>query len=133
MYLTDFHTHSRCSQDAHDTMADMAAQLADVPPALALAQMTRVQRERIVDLLKVFPVHLQAFCPLAEAIVTRGGVCVREVAPATMQSRLVTGLYFAGELLDVDAKTGGFNLQIAFSTGYAAGCAADAAITQRKG
>ena len=115
------------------TMADMAAQLADVPPALALAQMTRVQRERIVDLLKAFPVHLQAFCPLAEAIVTRGGVCVREVAPATMQSRLVTGLYFAGELLDVDAKTGGFNLQIAFSTGYAAGRAADAAITQRKG
>ena len=61
--------------------------------------------------------------PIAEAIVTRGGVSVREVNPNTMESKQIRGLYFAGELLDVDAYTGGYNLQIAFATGYAAGCA----------
>ena len=59
--------------------------------------------------------------PISEAIVTSGGVCVREVDPRTMESRLVSGLFFAGEVLDVDALTGGYNLQIAFSTGYVAG------------
>ena len=67
---------------------------------------------------------LSARRPLAEAIVTRGGVTVREVQPATMESKLCPGLYFAGEVLDVDAHTGGFNLQIAFSTGALAGASA---------
>jgi len=68
---------------------------------------------------------LHGFRPLDEAIVTRGGVSVKEVTPKTMESKLISGLYFAGEVLDVDAYTGGFNLQIAFSTAVLAGdCAA---------
>ncbi|HEX3026336.1 MAG TPA: NAD(P)/FAD-dependent oxidoreductase, partial [Clostridia bacterium] len=68
----------------------------------------------------------KSFRPIEEAIVTSGGVSVREVSPKTMESKLLKGLYFAGEILDVDAHTGGFNLQIAFSTGYTAGTSAAA-------
>ena len=71
--------------------------------------------------LKHFALPVSAFRPIEEAIVTSGGVSVREIDPKTMASRLVDGLYFAGEVIDVDAYTGGFNLQIAFSTGYLAG------------
>lgn len=76
---------------------------------------------RLVALLKDFTVDIEGFRPINEAIVTSGGVDVREVNPKTMASKLVRGLYFAGEVLDLDAYTGGFNLQIAFSTGYAVG------------
>ena len=72
-------------------------------------------------LLKHFPVEIAGPCPVTDAIVTSGGVKVSEVNPATMESKIVKGLYFAGELLDVDAYTGGFNLQIAWATGRAAG------------
>ena len=82
---------------------------------------TREQRKRLVELLKGLTVELTGFRPIEEAIVTSGGVSVREVSPRTMESKLVRGLFFAGELLDVDAYTGGFNLQIAFSTAYVAG------------
>lgn len=85
---------------------------------------TREERERMVRTLKCIRVPIRALRPIDEAIVTRGGVSVREVDPKTMRSKLVSGLYFAGELLDVDAYTGGFNLQIAFSTAYVAGSAA---------
>ena len=78
----------------------------------------------MVQILKGLRVTLEGFRPIEEAIVTRGGVSVKEVNPKTMESKLIPGLYFAGELLDVDAYTGGFNLQIAFSTGVAAGHAA---------
>lgn len=74
--------------------------------------------------LKALRIPLRGFRPLDEAIVTRGGVSVKEISPKTMASKLVQGLYFAGELIDVDAYTGGFNLQIAFSTSYVAGSAA---------
>ena len=84
----------------------------------------REQRHRLLELLKDFPVPIQGPRPVEEAIVTAGGVSVGEVNPATMESRKVRGLYFAGELLDVDAYTGGFNLQIAWATGYAAGLGA---------
>ena len=70
--------------------------------------------------MKALPLTPKAFRPVEEAIVTAGGVSVKEVNPKTMESKLVKGLYFAGELLDVDAVTGGFNLQIAWSTGFAA-------------
>ena len=70
---------------------------------------------------KHFPLTLQRFRGFDEAIITRGGVCIKEVNPSTMESKLVSGLYFAGEVLDLDALTGGFNLQIAWSTGYLAG------------
>ena len=71
--------------------------------------------------MKHFRVELSHFRPIAEAIVTKGGVAVNEVSPKTMESKLVKGLFFAGEVLDLDAYTGGFNLQIAFSTGFLAG------------
>ena len=82
---------------------------------------TREQRAALLDVLKRFSVEISGFAPLSGAIVTAGGVSVREIDPKTMQSKRVSGLYFAGEIIDVDAYTGGFNLQIAFSTGYAAG------------
>ena len=82
---------------------------------------TREERERMVQTLKGMRIPLCGFRPLDEAIITRGGVSIREVSPKTMESKLISGLYFAGEILDVDAYTGGFNLQIAYSTGYLAG------------
>lgn len=72
-------------------------------------------------MLKRFRVEISGFGPLSGAIVTAGGVSVKEIDPKTMRSKKISGLYFAGEMMDVDAYTGGFNLQIAFSTGYAAG------------
>ena len=78
----------------------------------------------MVRVLKGIHIKLVGFRPIEEAIVTRGGVSVKEVDPKTMQSKLVKGLYFAGEVLDVDAYTGGFNLQIAFSTATVAGTSA---------
>lgn len=82
---------------------------------------TREQRRGLLRVLKDFSLKVEGFRPLAEAIVTAGGVSLREVEPGTMESKLVRGLYFAGEVLDVDAPTGGYNLQIAFSTGRLAG------------
>lgn len=85
---------------------------------------TRAQRLALGAAIKQYTLHVKGFRPVAEAIVTRGGVDVREVMPKTMASRLVKGLYFAGEVLDVDGYTGGFNLQIAFATARAAATAA---------
>lgn len=82
---------------------------------------TKEQRMAFVHLIKHFPLTLERFRGFDEAIITRGGVCIKEVNPSTMESKLVSGLYFAGEVLDLDALTGGFNLQIAWSTGYLAG------------
>lgn len=92
-----------------------------VNPYKKVHQITREERHLILQTLRQFTIPLTGFRPVEEAIVTSGGVNVKEVDPKTMQSRLVEGLYFAGELLDVDAYTGGFNLQIAFSTGRLAG------------
>lgn len=99
----------------------VAAKLTDIKASTKTNQITREQRAGLVEWLKDFKVTVTDFRPIEEAIVTSGGVKVSEVDPKTMQSKLVKGLYFAGEVLDVDAYTGGFNLQIAFSTGYAAG------------
>ena len=82
---------------------------------------TKEERNKILDALKQFSVPLKKFRPIEEAIITSGGVSVKEISPKSMESKLVEGLYFAGEMIDVDAYTGGFNLQIAFSTGYLAG------------
>lgn len=84
-------------------------------------EMTREERKALIRCLKAFSVTLTGLRDFNEAIITRGGVSLREVNPSTMESRLVQGLYFAGEVLDLDAFTGGFNLQIAWSTGYLAG------------
>ena len=86
--------------------------------------MTREQRARLVSVLKDLKVTVLRTRPVEEAIVTRGGVDTKQIDPRTMQSKLVSGLYFAGEVIDVDAYTGGFNLQIAFSTGHLAGMSA---------
>ena len=83
-------------------------------------QITKEQRHKLVTLLKNFKVTIKSFRPIDEAIVTSGGVKVSEIDPKTMQSKLLPGLYFAGEVIDVDAYTGGFNLQIAFSTAFTA-------------
>ena len=93
----------------------------DVDPRKKINVLTRAERERMLSTLKRFTIPVSGFRPIEEAIVTSGGVSVKEIDPKTMASRLVEGLYFAGEIIDVDAYTGGFNLQIAFSTGFLAG------------
>ena len=75
----------------------------------------------LVRVLKGLSLDIKAFRPIKEAIITQGGIDVKEINPSTMQSKKIAGLYFAGEIIDVDAYTGGYNLQIAFSTGYLAG------------
>jgi len=95
-----------------------------IDPRQKVHDITKEQRRGLLQILKHFPIVIAGPCPVTDAIVTSGGVKVGEVSPTTMESRLVKGLYFAGELLDVDAYTGGFNLQIAWSTGRAAGIAA---------
>ena len=82
---------------------------------------TKEERKSIVNSLKKFDISLSGFRPIEEAIITSGGINVKEISPKDMQSKILPGLYFAGEIIDVDAYTGGFNLQIAFSTGYLAG------------
>ena len=98
----------------------VAVRRSGIPGDLKCNAITREMRRGFLQLLKSFSVEIQGFRSLAEAIVTSGGVSVKELNPKTMESRLVSGLYFAGEVVDVDAYTGGFNLQIAFSTGRAA-------------
>ena len=83
--------------------------------------MTKEERMELVKLLKNFQITISGFRGIEEAIITAGGISIKEIDPKTMQSKLVQGLYFAGEIIDVDAYTGGFNLQIAYSTGYTAG------------
>ena len=95
-----------------------------IPADRRVNQLTREDRQRLGALIKAFPLTPQALRPIEEAVITAGGVSVREIDPRTMQSRLVKGLAFAGEVMDVDAVTGGYNLQIAWSTGYLAGTAA---------
>lgn len=87
-------------------------------------EITKEERLKLASVLKEFPITPVSFRPIEEAIITSGGISVKEINPKTMESKLVSGLYFAGEVIDVDAFTGGFNLQIAFSTGRAAGIAA---------
>ena len=108
------------------SLTPVIAETAGVAAETAVSQVSRAQREKLMDALKGLPVHAAGFRPIAEAIVTRGGVSVKEVDPKTMKSKIVPGVYLCGEMLDVDALTGGFNLQIAFSTGALAGqCAAE--------
>jgi len=94
-----------------------------VDPNLQANSLKKEQRRSLVELLKAFPVQITGKRPVAEAIITSGGVKVSEIDPKTMGSKLISGLYFAGEVIDCDAYTGGFNLQIAWATGYAAGTA----------
>ena len=98
----------------------------EIDPRIKVNSITKEMRRKILTSLKSFTIPLSHFRPIEEAIVTSGGIDVKEISAKTMESKLVPGLYFAGEVIDVDAYTGGFNLQIAFSTGYLAGkCAAE--------
>lgn len=93
----------------------------DIDPEKVVNQITKEERTRLYTTIKNFDMEFKAFKPIEEAIITSGGVSVKEIDPSTMESKLVPNLFFAGEIIDVDALTGGFNLQIAFSTGYLAG------------
>lgn len=128
--LLDFEKHA--NSDFHNALGDLlpqkmipvAVDLSGIPPHQKVHEVTREQRRSLLQLLKHFPVEVAGLRPVTDAIVTSGGVKVSEINPTTMESRLVKLLYFAGELIDVDAYTGGFNLQIAWATGRAAGIAA---------
>lgn len=101
-------------------LVPVAVRLSGIEGERKVNQITREERMAFVRLLKKFPLTVKDFRPIEEAIVTSGGISVREINPKTMASKLVDGLFFAGEVIDVDAYTGGFNLQIAFSTAYCA-------------
>ena len=95
----------------------------EIPADLQANSLRKEQRRALVELLKGFGVEITGKRPVAEAIITSGGIKVSEIDPKTMESKKVSGLYFAGEIIDCDAYTGGFNLQIAWATAYAAGLA----------
>lgn len=105
---------------AGKTMIPVLVELSGIPPEEKVNSITREQRHALLKLFKEFPVSISGPRPIDEAIVTSGGVATREINPRTMESKLVSGLYFAGEVMDLDAYTGGFNLQIAWSTAYVA-------------
>ncbi len=125
--LHDFAKYS--NRDFGNSLADLLPQkmipviveCSGIPPHKKVNSITKEERNALCDLLKGFRVPLDGFRPINEAIITKGGVAVGQIRPGTMQAKTVDGLYFAGEVLDVDAYTGGFNLQIAFSTAVLAG------------
>jgi predicted Rossmann fold flavoprotein len=125
--LRDFEAHAnRDFQNAlgdllHKKMIPVIINLSGIRPEKKVHSVSRAERAALLALCKDFPVPVSGPAPVDEAVVTAGGVDVRELRPATMESRLCAGLHFAGEVIDVDAYTGGFNLQIAWSTGRAAG------------
>ncbi|HEY3418588.1 MAG TPA: NAD(P)/FAD-dependent oxidoreductase [Armatimonadota bacterium] len=103
------------------SLIPVIVQLSEIPPDTPVFALTRLQRRKLVQLFKHLTLTVTKARPFAEAIVTVGGVSTREIDPHTMESRIVPGLYFTGEVIDVDGYTGGFNLQIAWSTGHLAG------------
>ena len=125
--LRDFkENQNRCFKNALQKLLPaklipVIIRLSNIEPERKVNEITKQGRQELLELIKAFPLTLTRFRDFNEAIITRGGVSVKEVNPSTMESRLVQGLYFAGEVLDLDALTGGFNLQIAWSTGYLAG------------
>lgn len=102
-------------------MIPVVITLSGISPEKKINEITKEERRQLLQVIRHFPLTLTGLRDFREAIITRGGIHVKEIDPSTMESKLVKGLYFAGEVLDVDAYTGGFNLQIAWSTGYLAG------------
>lgn len=102
-------------------MIETVVALSNIHPSKKVNEITKEERMKLVELLKNFKVAITGFRPIDEAIVTAGGISTKEINPKTMESKIIQGLYFAGEIIDVDSYTGGFNLQIAYSTGYVAG------------
>ena len=105
-------------------MIPVIVELSGIEPHQKVHEVTREQRKALLQLLKHFPVEIAGLRPVTDAIITSGGIKISEINPTTMESKVVKGIYFAGEIIDVDAYTGGFNLQIAWATGRAAGIAA---------
>ena len=102
-------------------LIDSIIRLSGIDREKQVNSITKQERKNLVSLLQNFRIKISGFRPIEEAIVTSGGISTKEINPKTMESKIVHGLYFAGEIIDVDAYTGGFNLQIAWSTGYTAG------------
>ncbi len=102
-------------------MIPVIIELSKINPNKKVNEITREERLDLVKLIKNFEVTITGFRPVDEAIVTAGGISIKEIDPKTMESKIISGLFFAGEIIDVDAYTGGFNLQIAYSTGFTAG------------
>lgn len=102
-------------------MIPLIIELSKIDGEKRVNEITKEERKALIQLLKNFTITIKDFRPVEEAIITCGGVSTKEINPKTMESKLIKGLYFAGEIIDVDAYTGGFNLQIAYSTGYTAG------------
>lgn len=114
-------------------LVPVIVKLSGISLSTKVNQITKEQRKNLVDLLKGMSITVTGFRPVAEAIITSGGVDISQINPKTMESKLVKGLYFAGEVIDTDAYTGGFNLQIAFSTGRLAGISAAEEILNESG
>ena len=102
-------------------MIPVIIELSGINPDKKVNEITKKERQKLVEILKKLEIKVDGFRPIEEAIITSGGIHIKEINPKTMESKLIKGLYFAGEIIDVDAYTGGFNLQIAYSTGYTAG------------
>ena len=102
-------------------MIPLIIELSKIDENKRVNEITKEERQTIIQLLKNFTITVKQFRPVEEAIITSGGIDIKEINPKTMESKLIKGLFFAGEIIDVDAYTGGFNLQIAYSTGYTAG------------
>ena len=126
-FLREFKLNSK--KTIKNTMANLLPQrmvllfldIARISPDKKVSQITQAERQNLVSLLKGLHLDILKARPIEEAMVTRGGISLKEINPRTMESRIIKGLYFCGEMIDVDADTGGFNLQAAFSTGYLAG------------
>ena len=99
-------------------MIEPIIKLSGINKTKKVNEITKEERSRLLNLLKEFPININGFRPIEEGIITAGGIDIKEINPKTMESKIVDGLFFAGEIIDVDAYTGGFNLQIAYSTGY---------------
>ncbi len=102
-------------------MIDIIIKLSQIDEEKQVNEITKTQRNKLINILKHFEIEINGFRPIDEAIITAGGISTKQINPKTMESKIIKGLYFAGEIIDVDAYTGGFNLQIAYSTGYTAG------------
>ena len=102
-------------------MIDTVIELSEIDENKKVNEITKKERMKLIQILKHFEITISGFRPIEEAIITSGGISTKEINPKTMESKMIQGLYFAGEIIDVDAYTGGFNLQIAYSTGYTAG------------
>ena len=134
--LSDFAKYK--NKDYLNALSDLLPQklilpvvtLSGIDPRKKVNAVTKDERRRLLSLLKGFALPLLRPRPIAEAIITSGGIAVKEIDPSTMMSKKIARLFFAGEMIDVDAYTGGYNLQIAFSTGY---LAADSAVALLKG